>query len=453
MTATVVKPQSPREIVQDKYVAPDQAARLNDHAHDLAKLGKTAAAVVALRRAVNLAPDHPILLSCLGAVLFDSCQYEEAEQHLRKSIATEPNYAPSQGNLGAILNALGRYSEAKAAYRRAIEIEPDYSDARWNYAMCMLDNGEWAEAWPFYEDRKIRGGQRLYPNLPYPEWRGENLNGKTLWVQGEQGVGDRILFSRYLVWVKQQFPDCRILFCHNAEDLPNISNFLWGYRDIVEFIPNGVPWSEADYGIYLMSLPAIHGTTKDNVCPEPGLILKNALRHKNSVELPGVDPTMLKVGVTWTGNPAMKRNSERSIPLEQMLRLAELPNVVLYGLQIGTHDINRLGADQLICDLTQDIKPLGFTGTAATMLNLDLVITCCTATAHVAGALGVPCWTLLCRNPYWLWLRERLDSVWYPNTRLFRQEIMGDWIPVIDEVKSELARFAYDAAMLESKAA
>jgi len=199
-----------------------------------------------------------------------------------------------------------------------------------------------------------------------------------------------------------------------------------------------------------MRLMAVHGTTPENVYPEPGLLLKNAMRHKNSVTLPGVDDTMLKIGIAWTGNPQMKRNSERSVPLEEMLKLAELPNVVIYGLQIGTQDINRLGADQLVCDLTHDIKSLGFAGTAAVMLNLDLVITCCTATAHLAGALGVPCWTLLCQNPYWMWLRDRSDSVWYPNTRLFRQKKMCDWSPVIDEVKSELALYSVQS---ERKAA
>jgi hypothetical protein len=442
---TVIRLPTQRELIQDKYSACDMACRLNDHAHDLAKDGKINASVVALRRAHALEPDHPIVLSCLGAVLFDSCEYTEAETHLRRSISIEPEYAPAHGNLGAVLGAQGKYPEAKASYRRSIQIEPDYSDARWNFAMCLLDSGDWTEAWPYYEARKERGGKRLYPQLPYPEWKGEDLNGKTLYVQGEQGVGDRTLFSRYLVWVKDSYPACRILFMHNAEDLPNISNFMWGYRDIIEFIPNAVPWPEADYGIYLMSLPALHGTTPDNIYPEPGLILKNAMRHKESVTLPGVDKTMLKVGITWTGNPLMKRNGERSIPLDQMLTLATLPNVVLYGLQMGTPDIRRLGADQLICDLSPDIKPLGFTGTAATMLNLDLVITCCTATAHVAGALGVPCWTLLCANAYWLWLRERSDSVWYPNTRLFRQKTMGDWSPVIDEVKSELERYSVES--------
>jgi hypothetical protein len=103
--------------------------------------------------------------------------------------------------------------------------------------MCLLDSGDWTTAWsPFYEARVSRGGKRLYPELPYREWKGEDLNGKTLHVQGEQGIGDRILFSRYLTWVKDLYPDCKIHFQLNADDLANVS-ISFGLSSIVEFIP------------------------------------------------------------------------------------------------------------------------------------------------------------------------------------------------------------------------
>lgn len=444
MTTTTIKIPTQRELVQERHPAPDMACRLNDHAHGLANTGKVAAAVTALRRAHAIAPDHPIILSCLGAVLFDAGRYTEGETLLRRAISIEPDYAPSFGNLGSTLGALKRYDEAKAMFLRAISIEPDYTDARWNYAMNRLDCGDWREAWPYYEARKARGGTKLYPVLPYPEWKGENLNGKTLYIQGEQGVGDRILFSRYIGWIASEYPGCKILLMLNAEDLPNFTNFMWGFRDVVEFVPNGIPWPEdVDFGIYLMSIPGVHGSTPDFIAEDPGLIMKHSMLHKNSVAIPTANGTELRVGLIWRGNPSMKRNYERSIPLELLLPLAENPDVVLYGLQFGNHrDIERLGADQLICDLTGDVGSLGFSGTAAAMLNLDLVITSCTSTAHVAGALGVPCWTLLCNNPYWIWLRDRADSVWYPNTRLFRQPSPGDWASVISEVKEELAKVA-----------
>lgn len=443
MTETSIRLPTKRELVHEKYAAPQQAVVLSDHASIISKEGRLDAAIVAIRRAIAIAPDHPVLLSHLGAFLWDVAQYEEAEQVLRKSIAIEPDYAPSRGNLGSVLGAQGKFTEAREMYLSALAIEPDFNDAKWNFAITLLDAGMWKEGFKYYEARLDRGDKRLYPTLPYPCWRGEDLNGKTLWVQGEQGVGDRILFSRYLALVKAEYPTCRILLQMDAADLPNIANLMWAYREIVEFVPNGTPWQKGvDYGIYLMSLPGLFGTQPDKVPDDPGLILKQALAHKSACNLPEPLIPGIKVGIVWSGGKAMKRNIERSVPFEVMMRLAELPNVVLYSMQFDCNDLFDHGADMFIRDLSRDIGPMGFCGTAAAMLNLDLVITACTASAHLAGVLNVPCWTLLCANPYWVWLRDRADSVWYPNMRLFRQTNMYDWGPVFEQVRSELVQFA-----------
>ena len=129
----------------------------------------------------------------------------------------------------------------------------------------------------------------------------------------------------------------------------------------------------------------------------------------------GPDP--YKVGIVWTGNPGQERNAERSIPLELLLPLAEHPNVWLYGLQAfhGRDEIERLGASDLICDLGGQLEKRGLTVAATALLQMDLVITCCTSIAHLCGALGVEAWVMICKNPYWVWMRERTDSPWYPS--------------------------------------
>jgi hypothetical protein len=150
---------------------------------------------------------------------------------------------------------------------------------------------------------------------------------------------------------------------------------------------------------------------------------------------------MLKVGIAWTGNPAMDQNFQRSIPLDNMLKLAENPKVLLYSLQVGergTSEIERLGADKLICDISPELEKEGWVGTAIAIMNMDVVVTCCTSIAHLAGALGKPCWVMLCYAPYWVWLRGRDDSVWYDSVRLFRQTKAGEWSDVINNVKEEL---------------
>lgn len=444
METSIIVPTK-RQIIEFENNCSDHALRLAQHGQELAKQGITTAAVTAMKRAVAIDGEtNPVLLSILAGCLYDDCDYDEAERLVRKAVELEPEYAPAHSNLGSVLGAKGKYSEAHLHYERAIELDPDYNDAKWNYAMSLLDSGNWSKAWNYYDIRIEKGPNHLYPKLPYPTWKGENLNGKTIWVQGEQGIGDRTLFVRYLHWLKQEYPEARILFCMNANDLPTISNFMWGYRNIFEPVPNGIPWpKDVDYGIYLMSLPRIHGTTPENVVSDPGLLRANALKHKNSIEIKTEDDNRyIKVGVCWQGGPGMKRSCERNIPFEYFLALAEIPNVVLFSLQFGNYDVRNYGADQLICDIVPQIKPLGFAGTAAVMTKLDLVITCCTSVAHVAGAIGVPTWVPVCANPYWVWLRDRTDSVWYPNIKLFRQKEMANWHSVMGQVKDELENFA-----------
>jgi hypothetical protein len=440
---TSIRLPTKRELIQESYPASDQSARLSNTAAKLAKEGKVDAAIVACRRALNIDPGHPILMSHLGAFLFDAAQYQEAETVLRRAVEIEPEYTPAVGNLANVLTAQRKYSEAKQLFLRALEIEPDFLDARWNYAMTLLDCGDWTEAWRWYDARTLKGDKRAYPTLPWPKWQGEDLSGKTIWVQGEQGVGDRILLSRYFHWLKTTYPTCRILSSMSATDLPDMTNLFWCFRDIVEFIPNGVPSPAGiDYHVFLASLPGFHGTTIDNVYPDPGLIRAQAEQQRHMCNLPPPLLPSLKVGVIWAGGQAMKRNIERSVPFEVMMRLAELPNVVLYSLQFDNNDLWNFGADLFISDLSRAARPLGYIGTATAMLQLDLVITACTSAAHLAGALGVPTWTLLCAHPYWVWQHERSDCVWYPNMRLFRQSSMYDWGSVFDQIQPELARFA-----------
>jgi hypothetical protein len=160
---------------------------------------------------------------------------------------------------------------------------------------------------------------------------------------------------------------------------------------------------------------------------------------KADVPIP-LGPEPFKVGICWSGNPYQDRNDERSIPLELMLTLAEHPHVWLYSLQAGPAqaDIARLGAKDIVCDLGTQMKERGLTVAATALLQMDLVITCCTSIAHLCGALGVRTWVVLCKNPYWVWMRDRPDSPWYPSLRLFRQDKTDDWRGVMQQVRDEL---------------
>lgn len=414
--------------------------KLNDEATRLKERRNYLSALTAIRRALAMEPDHPVLLGTYGACLWNAGEFEQARQVLTKASASAPDNPVYSAHLALALASLGRNKEAEVAYARALELKPDDLAITWNRSQFRLSVDDWQRGFADYESRIPFRGEPSYKKLPYPTWDGSDLNGKTLVICAEQGVGDTVLASRYLPFLKQKYPAVTIKYFVQQR----LHDLLWEFRDIVEFWPNGHPWPQADFGVYQMSLPRILGTTPDTIPPVCDRIRRRALASAKSVTLLGSNKDALRIGIAWTGNAEMKANEERSIPLEMLLQLAEDPRYSLYSLQVG-HGADHLqfvDCKELIYDCAPELAAFGFAGTAAVMLNLDLVITVCTSSAHLAGALGVPCWTLLCADPYWVWGRDGDTSRFYPSLRLFRQSKQHDWEPVMASVKAALNELA-----------
>src|SRR5262249_52842621 len=144
-----------------------------------------------------------------------------------------------------------------------------------------------------------------------------------------------------------------------AMDQPiSLEGLLWGFCEKypnLRFLPHGIPFPKADYGLFLMSLARVHGTTPTNVPPDPGLIRERVAREAHAIELPQPHVPALKVGISWAGNPAMTRNPERSMWPELMFELEADPLVQLYSLQFGDPGLERLGGRQIIPDCAADI--------------------------------------------------------------------------------------------------
>ncbi len=292
----------------------------------------------------------------------------------------------------------------------------------------MLLLGRFEAAWPGWEDR-FRAGAVPDRGLTRPRWRGEPLQGRTLLIHAEQGLGDTIQFCRY------PFPtDGPVVF----EVQPRIARLLGGLPGAARIVPVGDPLPQFDLECPLMSLPAIRGTTEATIPSDVPYLSAEAdavARWRARLGEHG-----FRVGIAWQGNPSRREDTGRSIRLEHFLPLAAVPGVRLLSLQKDT------GADQLapgmpVETLGDDFDQGrdGFIDTAAVMMNLDLVITSDTAIPHLAGALGRPVWVALRAVPDWRFMLERPDSPWYPTMRLFRQTTRDDWASVFAAIKDALA--------------
>lgn len=429
----------------DKTPDRTQAEQLNDAAMAILGTQRYGAAVVVsmLRRAAALCSDLPEIDSNLGLAYWRAGRRWDANKAFQDAVMKRPDSASFHGNYGVFLSAIGNFPKAHHHLGEASRLDPDNFAPIWDRALLYLREGNWQIGLAAYDARRKHRGPSLYPEMPAPLWRGEELEGKTLYVQGEQGIGDRFLFGRYFAWIKDRWPTCRIIVC--LDD--SMVNVFWEYRHIIEFMPVGVPWPKnIDYASFICSLPEVHGTRPHYVPHDPGLIRKRIEDAKavTKVSLPQPHLPSLKVGLVWTGSPSNPRNHDRSIPIEQLIPLAEDPRVMLYSFQCGpgAADIERVGAEELICNIAPQNEKEGWIGTGLALMEMDLLITVCTSMAHFAGVLQVPCWTLLCADPYWIWLRDGQSTPWYPGMRLFRQPSLDDWQPVITQVRTELSRLA-----------
>jgi tetratricopeptide (TPR) repeat protein len=255
---------------------------------------------------------------------------------------------------------------------------------------------------------------------------------KRLYVHDEQGFGDTIQFVRYLPQVKA-LGGTVILGTRKA--LVASLQGCAGIDQVIDRDAGGDPAAGCDLVVPLLSLPGILGTDLESIPAEIPYLYADAA--KVSYWKGRISPQGLKVGLVWAGNPGHDRDHARSIELNDLICLANIPGLQLYGLQKGAAagQVKGLAADKNLINLGCEFED--FSDTAAVIANMDLIISVDTAVAHLAGAMGVPVWTLVYFAPDWRWMLDREDSPWYPTMRLFRQQKAGDWTGAIGRIIAE----------------
>jgi tetratricopeptide (TPR) repeat protein len=415
---------------------------LPDAHNDLAILLKGAnrlpAAIAHLRRAIAYAPNEAALHSNLGNMLWMNVAFDEAMQEFRRAIELDPNRPEVYHNLGLLYFSLGEYTEAIASYDRALAMQPDNKLIAWDRSLALLASGDLARGFAAYEvrldleDRSMGFDPtlRAVRSIPLPLWQGEGLAGKTLYSYAEQGLGDTVQFARFLTLAARR--GARVIF----DCQPELLRLLANLPGLAELRPAGSPLPAADFHAPLMGLPHRLGITFDTLPNDvPYLVPPPMIVGPRLTRPPG---TRLAVGIVWAGRPAHTNDHNRSMTLEYLLALADIPGVALYGLQVGPRaaDIRALSAQGLVHDLSPEIRD--FADTARLILQLDRIVTIDSAVAHLAGALARPTFVLVPFTPDWRWLRGREDSPWYPTLRLFRQETPRDWAGVVRRVRAAL---------------
>jgi tetratricopeptide (TPR) repeat protein len=400
----------------------------------LTRQEKFALAREALEEAVRLKPDLSEAHNNLGIVLAEEAQFAEAMARYHQALTLRHDNVDAIYNLGIALLKQKMIASALDHFERALDLRPDYPEAHHNRAAALLLSENFPEGFAEYE---WRFRSKDYPPFRprWPVWNGEPLEGRTIVVCAEQGLGDTIQFVRYAGLLKNRA--ARVIV-----ECPRVLRPILARTPGVEgWLSADEPAPAADFCVPLLSLPHRLGTTHDTIPARvPYVFADEKLVESWRARLEEWDG--FKVGIAWQGNPKCPGDRFRSIPLGRFVALAALAGVRLVSLQKGpgVEQLDEVREAWNVIDFGESLDAAGgaFMDTAAIMKNLDLVVTSDTATAHLAGALGVRTWVALPFMPDWRWLLERDDSPWYPTMRLFRQQQWGDWPEVFDRMARDL---------------
>ncbi|WP_170976597.1 tetratricopeptide repeat protein [Rhizobium sp. FKL33] len=381
---------------------------------------KFRAAAEAWEQASFLDPKNTDALSNLGVYERNHGELGLSLYYQRRAVAIDPKHAEGWNNLG-IAEMEGDDDEAaKRAFMTAINVRPGYADAHLALGMALLNEGDYERGLQHYEWRLKSEKLGLMANRPrVPLWTGGDPKGLKILMMAEQGFGDAFQFCRYATWFKERgaakvYIACRSVIGHLLKTVPGVDG-VFG---------DGDKLPKTDAMAYMMSMPGLTGMRLETIPSRDSYFTADPERVTKWAEWLAEKPGF-RVGIVWQGNPDPKVDKGRSYPLTALEPLAKVPGVRLIALQKGKgeeqidaldglFEVERPGPDY-------DSGKEAFADTAAMMMNLDLIVTSDTAVAHLAGALGRPCWVILKAHPEWRWLRERSDSPWYPETRLFRR--------------------------------
>jgi tetratricopeptide (TPR) repeat protein len=389
-------------------------------------------------------PDNIALLVDLAMVLGDQMRYEEAFACIDKALARNANSALALATKGILLDLTGREAQAEALFAAALQVAPDDADIGYNLAICRLRHARFAEGWKGFELRRRKENFiGRYRKFPFAEWQGEPLDGKTILVYPEQGLGDEIMYGscipELIARARHVAVECDhklgVLFARSFPRCTVTARLRTMANDWVNHLE-----PRPDYQVPMGSLP-LHFRRRVEDFPRHGGYLapdeRKVAAWKRRLETLGPG---LKVGLSWQGGVGHTGNARRSLTLEQLLPLLRLAGVHFVSLQYTDVDdeIRDLAARHGITVHHWQGAIDVYDETAALVCALDRVVTVCTALVHLTGALGRPAIVMVPFGSDWRYGAQGERMLWYPSVRLIRQRAIGDWPPVIESVRGLL---------------
>ena len=387
-------------------------------------------------RALAISPKLPEAHHNLGLVLREIGEPARAVRHFQKALELAPRAEMAAG-LAHAYRDLGRLNEAIASYDRALRLKPGLGDAAINRAYACLLKEDFADGWAQYESRFAATGTKER-DFGLPRWQGEALEGKTVLVYAEQGLGDEIMFAsclpellaraqrvilecsdRLAPLFQRSFPQA-IVHGGKKEDP---EGWVGQHTPIHYQVPIGsLPrWLRPERSAFDRSAVYLHADRA----------VANDFRMQLAA---GHKPV---IGLSWRGGTPKTRSHLRSLPLELLTPLLK-EDALFVSLQhgVGSSELAGAAALRTFPAATDDLDRL-----AALISALDLVVSVDNTNVQLAGALGRPVWVLLSASPEWRYGSRGETMPWYPSAKLFRQGGDRRWEPVIRQLMTAFSEW------------
>lgn len=435
----VVRAQQGRHDEAHALIAPVVAANPNDalvlanFGNVLVALERREEALAHYDRSLAINPNNPTAWLFRGNMLQLLLRYDEALESYDRFLLFAPNNADGWNNRATTLQSLGRIEEALESVGRAVALDPAMAEAQLNRGFCHLLMQDFASGLPLLEWRKRMPEPLEARTYSQPLWDGtQDINGKTLFVYTEQGLGDAIQYYRYIGYavargakVILSVPNQLIALFNSA--VPQVQLIGWGQVPPVFDLHISLASIALAVGMRVETIPI----ADHYLSAEP----QRVARWKEKLGDHG-----FRIGIAWQGNQLILGSEGKAFAVSALETISRLPGVRLIALQknAGSEQLAQLPPGMTVERYEFDEGRDAFLDTAAIMEHCDLVITADSAPAHLAGALGVPAWVALKFVPDWRWFLGRADSPWYPRLRLFRQVTPNDWASVFSAMEAEL---------------
>lgn len=399
-------------------------------------------ALVCFRQALAMGEKTIEVYQGMGNALLDQGNPGEAIDYYEAALKIQPRNVGIFALLAEAYRGVNRFKEAISYARRALAIDPSLSYSQCTIAWTQLLLGDYKAGLALNEkrfnfpSRELLAGMGILPNMEKfaakPRWQGDDLQGKTLLVWCEQGLGDNIMMARYLPLLASKGAGSVIVYTQ-----PALVKIMLTLSSQVVDPQYHVSPDVYDLQCSIMSLPYLFGTTVESIPANvPYLQIAEDKSRKWRELLRRFDG--IKVGIVWAGNRTQSKDKLRSVTLDSFAPFLNLPGVQFISLQKDEAANQLEGSKWRILNFMDACNDLF--DTAALISTLDLVISVDTSVVHLAGALGKPVWLLNRFESEWRWMTEREDSPWYPTLRIFSQPALHDWASVMARIADELAR-------------